>query len=71
MDNLDTPFAITSVSRADLENIGFDASKVDDATMARLAGKMADDYCDQLFLSSLKTLAGEYFEIPRRPGVLQ
>jgi hypothetical protein len=58
-------FLITSVCRADLENIGFDASGVDDATMRELAGKLADDYCEQLFWGSLEILA-EHLKIPKR-----
>jgi len=58
-------FKITSVCRADLESIGFDASGVDDATMSELAGKLADDYCEQLFWGSLEIIA-EFLEIPKR-----
>ena len=57
-------FVISVLSRADLEALGFDVSSVDDDTMQRLADKLGDDYCEQLFWSSLKILA-EYFEIPR------
>ena len=57
-------FVISVLSRADLEALGFDVSSVDDDTMQRLADKLGDDYCEQLFWSSLKILA-EYFEIPK------
>jgi hypothetical protein len=57
-------FPITSVCRADLESIGFDTTTVDDATMRTLAEKLADDYCDQLFWSSLEIIA-EHLEIPQ------
>ena len=57
-------FVISILSRADLEALGFDVSSVDDDTMQRLADKLGDDYCEQLFWSSLKILA-EYFEIPK------
>lgn len=50
-------FKITSVSRADLEERGFEVSNVSDATMERLASKMADDYCEQLFWESLEIIA--------------
>jgi hypothetical protein len=59
-------FPITSVCRADLESIGFDASNVDEGTMKTLAGQLADDYCDQLFWSSLEILA-EHHKIPKQP----
>jgi hypothetical protein len=57
-------FPITSVCRADLESIGFDTANVDDGTMAYLAGKLADDYCDQLFWGSLEILA-DHLKIPK------
>lgn len=60
-----TEFPITSLYRADLERIGFDASAVDDATMKKLAEKLAGDYCEQLFWGSLEIIA-EYLEIPKR-----
>jgi hypothetical protein len=60
-------FPITTVCREDLESIGFDTASVDDATMKELAGKLADDYCDQLFWSSLEILA-ENLNIPKRPS---
>ncbi len=58
-------FPITSVSRCDLDAKGFDTSEVDDATMERLASKMADDYCEQLFWSSMEIIA-EYMDIPKK-----
>ena len=60
-------FAISHVSRADLEGLGFDTSEVSDGTMERLASKLGDDYCEQLFWTSLKIWAEDYFEIPKRP----
>ena len=58
-------FVITEVSREDLEEIGFDTSKVSDEAMERLARKLGDDYCEQLFWTSLEIIA-EYLEIPKR-----
>lgn len=58
-------FVITEVSREDLEGIGFDTSKVSDETMERLARKLGDDYCEQLFWISLEIIA-EHLEIPKR-----
>ena len=58
-------FPITSVSREDLEAKGFDVSEVDDATMERLASRMADDYCEQLFWTSMEIIA-EYMGIPKK-----
>lgn len=58
-------FKITSVHRDDLEHVGFDASQVDDATMERLASKMADDYCEQPFGDQLPIIA-DIVGIPRQ-----
>lgn len=58
-------FIITQVSREDLETIGYDTSEVSDDTMERLASKLGDDYCEQLFWTSLDIMA-EYMEIPKK-----
>lgn len=60
----DGSFPITSVTREDLAQKGFDTREVSDETMERLAAKMADDYIDQLFWISLDILAEDY-GIPR------
>ena len=52
-------FSITSVSRDDLESIGFDTKNVDDGTMSELASKMADAYCDNGFWIELEILADD------------
>jgi hypothetical protein len=57
-------FSVTRIFRADLEKAGFDASKVDDATMRKLAFRMATDYCEQLFWSSLEIIA-DHLKIPK------
>ncbi len=59
-----TYFPVTHTCREDLEGIGFDTSKVDDDTMTRLASKLGDDYCEQLYWSSLPIIA-EYLKIPK------
>ncbi|HVM60181.1 MAG TPA: hypothetical protein VMV72_04875 [Verrucomicrobiae bacterium] len=50
-------FPITSVSRADLENIGIDSKQYDDGDMKQLASKMADAYCDNIFWIDLPIIA--------------
>ncbi len=50
-------FPITSVHRADLEGLGYNVSKVDDGTMTRLASKMADVYCENVFWIDLPIIA--------------
>ena len=58
-------FSISRLSREDLEEKGFDASDVDDKTMQRLADKLGDDYCEQLFWESLDIIA-ECMGIPKK-----
>ena len=61
-------FCISNLSREDLEELGFDTSDVDDATMERIASKLGDDYCEQMFWTSLEIIAEEGFDIPRKEG---
>lgn len=58
-------FVITEVSREDLEELGYDTSEVSDETMEYLAKKLANDYCEQLFWTSLDIIA-EYMDIPKK-----
>lgn len=58
-------FPITSVHRDDLRELGYDASRVDDATMTRLAGKLADAYCENVFWIDLPIIA-DHLGIPRK-----
>lgn len=58
-------FEITSVTRTDLAHEGFDAENVSDDRMEELASRMADDYCEQLFHSSLRIIA-ENMGIPSK-----
>jgi hypothetical protein len=58
-------FIVSEVSREDLECLGYDVSEVSDETMERLAKKLGDDYCDQLFWTSLDIIA-DYLEIPKK-----
>ena len=57
-------FEITSVHRDDLQGLGYDISKVDDALMRRLASNMADGYCEKEFWRDLESCADE-LGIPR------
>jgi len=59
-------FAITSLARDDLEELGFDASQVSDEDMGQLARKMADDYFEKLYWRSMKKRA-ESLGIPKLP----
>lgn len=58
-------FEITSVSREDLEQLGYNTSKVSDEKMEYLAKKLADDYLEQMFWISLDIIA-DYMGIPKR-----
>jgi len=61
-------FEISSLHRDDLESIGYDTSQVDDSDMKTLASKLCDDYCNQLFWSSLHIRA-DSLEIPKKKNV--
>jgi len=57
-------FQISAIHRDDLQSQGFDVSNVSDNDMERLADKMSDDYCNQLFWDSMETIAKEMVKIP-------
>ena len=58
-------FSITSVHRSDLDGLGYDISRIDDATMLELAHKMANAYCENVFWIDLPIIA-DALEIPRK-----
>ena len=58
-------FIVAEVSRKDLEELGYNTSEVSDETMEKLAGKLGDNYCEQLFWTSLNITA-EYMDIPKK-----
>lgn len=58
-------FPISSVCRNDLESKGFDISNVTDSEMSELADKLGDDYCEQLFWSSMEIIAEDCLGILR------
>jgi len=64
-DMKEESFPISYVSREDLDHIGYDTSYVSDDTMKRLADKLGDDYCEQLFWSSLDVIA-DIMGIPKK-----
>ena len=67
-DNMKKSFEITSICKEDiiqafhnsdreiLESIKQIVAEMDDSDMKKLAGKMADDYCEQLFWDSLRII---------------
>ena len=62
----DCYFTISALSREDLEKRGFDTSHVDDKTMEKLAEKLGEHYCENLFWDDLEATAGT-MGIPRNP----
>jgi hypothetical protein len=57
MDDDEGFFEISLLHRDDLEHIGYDTSRTDDSVMKKLASKLGDDYCEQLFWNSLPIIA--------------
>jgi len=64
-NRLSKPFKITYVTRADLEALGFNTTRVDEYMMKGLSWKLSRDYRDQLFWGSLAIIA-EGMGIPIR-----
>ena len=72
---MEKSFQITSVCKKDivhafhnseiLEAIKKKVAELDDSDMKKLASKMADDYCDQLFWNSLRIICEELFKMVR------
>jgi hypothetical protein len=69
---IDKPFQITSVCKRDIlsliedeKGLSFtekDVLKLTEADMERIASKLADDYCEQLYWQSLETIVEYYLE---------
>lgn len=64
-------FPIASIHRDDLAGKGFDTGHVSDEDMKYLARKMADDYREQLFWSSMEIIASEMANISKFPACPQ
>lgn len=58
-------FSIAVLYRSDLAELGYDTSRVDDATMMRLAARMTDAYCANVFSIDLPIIADNLC-IPKR-----
>jgi len=58
-------YPISSLHIDDLNDKGFDVSKVTESDMKTLAKKLSNDYCEQLFWSSLEIIA-DAIGIPRK-----
>lgn len=64
----DDCFPISAVTRSDLDAAGFKGSEVTDDEMERLADKMGDDFCEQLYWSSLEII-GDFMGLQRSDEV--
>ena len=58
-------YIISELSKEDLEERGFDTSNISEETMKKLASKLGDDYCENLFWTSLDIIA-ESMNIPKK-----
>ena len=58
-------FEITYVSLDDFESAGFDVSNVTDEQMEELARNMADVYLEDLFWTSMETIAKDFIGMPK------
>lgn len=63
--NLYKEFKITSVTREDLADIGFDVTNITDAQMEQLARRMCDDYLEQMFWLSMEIIAEDIMKFPK------
>ncbi len=64
-ERLEDYFEVSFLSREDLEEMGFDAEKVTNEQMEQLAKKIGEDFCEQLYWTSLKSIAVQ-MGIPRK-----
>ena len=65
IDDNEGYYPISSLHVDDLAASGFDVSKITEDDMITLAGKLSDDYCDQLYWNSLVIIA-DAIGIPRK-----
>ncbi len=64
-ERMEDYFEVSFLSREDLEEMGFDAEKVTNTQMEQLARKIGEDFCEQLYWTSLKSYATQ-MGIPRK-----
>ena len=65
-DRMGKEFKITSVTREDLEDRGFDTTDITDAQMEELARRMCDDYLEQMFWLSMEIIAEDIMNFPKK-----
>ena len=66
IERMSKEFKITSVTREDLEDRGFDTTDITDAQMEELARRMCDDYLEQMFWLSMDIIAEDIMEFPKK-----
>jgi hypothetical protein len=59
-------FVITSVTREDLECNGFDTTDITDEQMKELAKRMCSDYLEQMYWLSMRIIAEDIMEFPKK-----
>ncbi len=64
-ERMEDYFEVSFLSREDLEEMGFDAEKVTNKQMEQLAKKIGEEFCEQLYWTSLKSFATQ-MGIPRK-----
>ena len=65
IEDLETSFEVSSVSREDLEYQGFSGRQTNDSDMETLADKMGNAFCESGYWEILDTIADEYLHIPK------
>ena len=66
IERMSKEFKITSVTREDLEDRGFDTTNITDAQMEELARRMCNDYLEQMFWLSMEIIAEDIMKFPKK-----
>lgn len=66
IEKMHKEFPITSVSRIDLEDRGFDTSNITDEQMTEFAKRLCTDYLEQMFWISLDIIAEDIMNFPKK-----
>jgi hypothetical protein len=66
IERMSKEFKITSVTREDLEDRGFDTTNITDAQMEELARRMCNDYLEQMFWISMDIIAEDIMNFPKK-----
>ena len=66
IERMSKEFKITSVTREDLEDRGFDTTNITDTQMEELARRMCNDYLEQMFWISMDIIAEDIMNFPKK-----